>query len=840
MSIVPNELKITINTSIPGFQTIKYNPSMTIKNSSKDDKIFFNPLIKISDSVIKKIPENFKKKQFFDKGLFESLLNFTNKQPLHNLEESTREGVIDNNINVTINTIFPENSVIYIGGKPYVIADLQWSNGDWKIDTKKKKQEIDVSKIRNPLLYEKIVGNDIIEGEAQLRALNPALIYGPSFSDPTPLPPMPLGATGATGPAAPGPAAPEPAAPPVPPAPPGTPLLPPASVPPAPPGTPLLPPASVPPAPPGTLLLPAPEATEPPAPPGTLLLPAPEATAPEPPEVIPDPPAPPALAKKKLIPVIEPIDKLKPSRETARFRNVYQQRNMYYLINSIYGVISDAAKNIIRQMLENTTKTKIQAGVNLSLQAYRQQVESIRINNTPGDGNCFFEAVAQGINYYNYYNQATRIISGIYGTGTNLFTQLYLRRIVYDFIIGWDQLDEYFAAVAPTNVENLNALFSNALNERREILRTEGAPVDITNEEYVEIANNTYIANENFLVEYVNAVPIAVDDYERPFRIIDRGNLEDYILSRNYWGGVVSIIALCETLRLNVIPITINNEGRIFNSYNNFDRRYNNWNKYIFLYSNGNHFDLISFHYQTRQLVNSGAGKNLRFKNILTVKTIFKRTQPPNELLPNELPPIYMLFTIYGAFYSIMLEEGKRTFTYQNELMSIIDNAVIVLHDMPEYENFYNIFMSYFTTSRIPEPVRGELIEDDIEGDNEGENEGENEGDNEGDNEGEGEGGIEGGKRKFTKYKKSSNFLKANEYDKSKLAYYISIDLEVFPGTEMPEEEKKKLKCNKKWNNIRKAYAEFTGSKYIITPVYSDDKTKKNKNKGHNTTKKKN
>ena len=837
MSIVPNELKITINTSIPGFQTIKYNPSMTIKNSSKDEsKIFFNPLIKISDSVIEKIPENLKKKQFFDKGLFQSLLNFTNKQPLHNLEESTRKGVIDNNINVTLHTIFPENSVIYIGEKPYVIADLQWTNGDWKIDTKKKKQEIDVSKIRNPLLYEKIVGNDIIEGEAQLRALNPALIYGPGFSDPTPLPPMPLGATGAPGPGA----------PPVSPAPPETPLFPPASVPPAPvppasvppasvppasvpPAS--VPPASVPPAPPGTLLLPAPEApappvSVPPAPPGTLLLPAPEAPAPEAPEVIPDPPAPPAIAKKNLIPVIEPIDKLKPSRETARFRNIYQQRNMYYLINTIYGVISDAAKNIIRQMLENTTKTKIQGGVNLSLQAYRQQVESIRINNTPDDGNCFFEAVAQGINYYNYYNQATRIISGIYGTGTNLFTQLYLRRIVYDFIIGWDQLDEYFAAVAPTNVENLNALFSNALNERREILRTEGAPVDITNEEYVEIANNTYIANENFLVEFVNAVPIAVDDYEHPFRIIDRINLEDYILSRNYWGGVVSIIALCETLRLNVIPITINNEGRIFNSHNNFDRRYNNWNKYIFLYSNGNHFDLISFHYQTRQLVNSGAGKNLRFKNILTVKTIFKRTQPPYELLPNELPPIYILFTIYGAFYSIMLEEGKRTFTYQNELMSIIDNAVNVLRDMPEYENFYNIFMSYFTTSRIPEPVRGELIE--------GENEGDNEGGIEEDNEGE----IEGGKRK--KYRNSNKFLKTNEYDKSKLAYYISIDLELFPGTEMPEEEKKKLKCNKKWNNIRKAYAEFTGSKYIITPVYSDDKTKKNKNKGHNTTKKKN
>ena len=30
--IIPNELNITINTSVPGFQTIKYKPSMTIPN----------------------------------------------------------------------------------------------------------------------------------------------------------------------------------------------------------------------------------------------------------------------------------------------------------------------------------------------------------------------------------------------------------------------------------------------------------------------------------------------------------------------------------------------------------------------------------------------------------------------------------------------------------------------------------------------------------------------------------------------------------------------------------------------------------------------------------------
>ena len=725
MEIVPNELIININTSIPGYQKIKYKPSMTLKSISKDDdKIFFNPLIKISDSVINKIPEKFKKKQFFEKGLFESLLNFTNKKPLQSLDESTHEGVIDNNIKTTLNTIFPENSVIYIGGKPYVIADLQWSNGDWKIDTKKKKQEIDANKIEDPLLYQEIVEDEIIKGEEQLKSLNPGLIYGPSFSDSKTEPSV----TGVTEPS--------------------------------------------------ELFI---------SKKTPLLITRPEI------EEHPEEDQKKDKIIKKIDPVIEPIDKINFSSDLSQFvRGIYREKNMYNLINKIYRIIPDESK----KMLDKTNKTKIKKDENITIQDYNQQVDSITINTIPGDGNCFFKSVADGINYYNFYNQENRIISGIYGTGTNLFTQLSLRRIVYNFLQTWTHLDYYFENIAPENVDNMNLLFNQALNEKREILRNEGLPEEISNEEYVEIAQNTYIRNENFLVKNVTAVPIEIENYETPFKIIDRINLENYILSVNYWGGEVSIIALCETLRLNIIPITIDNTGRIYNSHNNFDNTYNNWNKYLFLYCNGNHFDLISFHLETRQLVTSITGKALKFKNILTTKTIFKKTQ-----LPNELPPIYILFTIYGAFYSIMTEEGKRNFTYHGELMKVIDNAINVLHTMPEYENFYNSFKHYFTTSRIPVPI------------------------------------IEGGD-KLKKNTHTPSDLHKTE-DKSKLAYYISIDLELYPGTKIPDEEKKKLKCMQKWNNIRKAYAEFTGKKYIIQPVYPDEKTKKNKNNKNNTTKKK-
>ena len=54
------------------------------------------------------------------------------------LKEATRNGYVDHNITVTLDTIFPVNSIIYINKEPYVIADVQWTKGNWKIDTKSR------------------------------------------------------------------------------------------------------------------------------------------------------------------------------------------------------------------------------------------------------------------------------------------------------------------------------------------------------------------------------------------------------------------------------------------------------------------------------------------------------------------------------------------------------------------------------------------------------------------------------------------------------------------------------------------------------------------------------
>ena len=181
--IIPDQLNIIIRTSVPGYQKIEYKPSMTIKDS--DEKgVKFNPLIKLNQSTIDKIPQEYRIKQFFNKGLFQSLLNYNGGTPAKSLLQATRNGYVDNNINVTLNSIFPVGSVIYIGKKPYAISDHQWTKGDWKIDIKQKKEEIDPSKIRDPKLYTELVRDEIISGEEEFSQLPESIIVGNNYSGP--------------------------------------------------------------------------------------------------------------------------------------------------------------------------------------------------------------------------------------------------------------------------------------------------------------------------------------------------------------------------------------------------------------------------------------------------------------------------------------------------------------------------------------------------------------------------------------------------------------------------------------------------------------------------------
>ena len=71
---------------------------------------------------------------------------------------------------------------------------------------------------------------------------------------------------------------------------------------------------------------------------------------------------------------------------------------------------------------------------------------------------------------------------------------------------------------------------------------------------------------------------------------------------------------------------------------------------------------------------------------------------------------------------------------------------------------------------------------------------------------------------------------KDKDGDDSQLAYTITIDMELRPGTSLSPEELTNAKCNSKWNSIRKSWSELSGNPYVIPPVYNKEETNKPQN----------
>jgi hypothetical protein len=118
---IPTELIITINTSIPGFQKLHYTPQFSLGTNS-NEYVLFNPFIKLNQSQVNKVPPDIRIKQFFYRNLFDSLLRYNKVQPVKTLDQAFKNGIINNNIIVTLNTLFAERNKLYVGAKPYTIA----------------------------------------------------------------------------------------------------------------------------------------------------------------------------------------------------------------------------------------------------------------------------------------------------------------------------------------------------------------------------------------------------------------------------------------------------------------------------------------------------------------------------------------------------------------------------------------------------------------------------------------------------------------------------------------------------------------------------------------------
>ena len=181
-SNLTNTLTILLNTRIPGKRNLLYKPQMTIPNSNSS-QVWFDPRIKLKQSIVNKpqplpppallprsqntaqnryqMPNGYQEynnnpqqvqyggetpnerkeiyTQFFNRNEFNNLLLRTmneSPQQIPDLTTAKEEGITDNNIQVTLDTLFKSENVIYIEGAPYTIYAHDWIIGDWQIDTR--------------------------------------------------------------------------------------------------------------------------------------------------------------------------------------------------------------------------------------------------------------------------------------------------------------------------------------------------------------------------------------------------------------------------------------------------------------------------------------------------------------------------------------------------------------------------------------------------------------------------------------------------------------------------------------------------------------------------------
>jgi hypothetical protein len=825
MTSVPNELKITINTNIPGFQTIKYKPYMTLPNDRSDGSVQFNPLVKLKQSVIKSLPPNIQVSEFFNKGLFQSLINSHGLVRAKSLLEATNEGYVDNNINVTLDTLFPSNSVIYINKQPYAIADVQWTKGDWKIDKKiQEMPQLDSTRIRDPYLYQTVVKDEIISGENELNQIPNDIIYGPNYTGPTN---VASGVKKQDNPE--NPENPEnqktylplePSTLPLPPAEPAQSINKPNKptpkylpLPPAEPAQPINRPNK-----PNKPNKPTPEYI--PLPPAEQAQPINKPIKPERQYPALLPPAEtdksstiiPPKKHAKILQIadaqynddkeIEPIDEIKLTasrKSSASLRGYFKDKDYYFMLNTIFKNMNEEEKSVVDKIFKETSGVDVKPSNNLSTKAYNITTDNIRVNENTGAGDCFFIAVADAINFYNsnVNSNADKIIYNNYGKEGMIYTQKMLRELISYYILHMNSINfSELSSVLEYNVSRLNDKFTEQYNAyKKNIFHNKSITPNI----FFDIVNNIYHSDENFLI--MKPTKMTEETIRKPFRPVNKSEIKDYIESSDYWANNVAIDALCEILGLNIIVLeSRENKVRIPYIYNNIKP----WSKYMFLYHENNHYELISFDY---------IFKTFRKEPAFSIKTQKVRIVI-FEKIGKIYPPLSIIFLIFATNY-INIKEINDKNNYQLLgflLKSILGvfNKIETTQTKNDNKKFLDLFNKYFQSPFLVHDKQIEIIKDIQNPIFEKK--------------------IEGGRLFPYEYRQNNE---VNQYDNNKtnISYYVTISMDLKKGTALSKKDISDLKCNHRWNSIRKNYSDLRGLAYTIIPDYTNLPDSNNKSK---------
>jgi hypothetical protein len=175
---IPNTLIIYLKTRIANYYKINFDPSMLVPKVNSHT-VYIDPLVKYTKSAIRDLPNDAPKEllltQFFLPNQFDSLINrilssFFSMQSRRTLEEAKAEGIIDENIELTLATLFRRKNQFYINNRPYTIVGSNWNKGDWEIDTKP------VEKLITP--FAPLKGDELESAEKELNDLGAGVVRG--------------------------------------------------------------------------------------------------------------------------------------------------------------------------------------------------------------------------------------------------------------------------------------------------------------------------------------------------------------------------------------------------------------------------------------------------------------------------------------------------------------------------------------------------------------------------------------------------------------------------------------------------------------------------------------
>ena len=925
MNSIPNELKINMNTNMPGYTKLYYRPNMCNKNN-KSESIQFNPLVKLNSNIIKNALEQFKKIEphispcdlFTNKDKFDTVIVMHKNSSFFfpvTLDEATHKGYISNNINLTLKYLFSPRNVIFLKGEPYSVGAYNWTTDDWALEVKEK--------LKSRTIYPDYTISPLITpGEQQLKRLkqyNPNLVQGANYTpdkdviaagfniptEPNVTQPQPIPLPGVTIPVAPPrppkstitpstsnlpPPAPYPSGiydpyyphppiphqlPPIRPGPgPGTPQLLPG---PAPPGTPQLLPG---PAPPGT-----PQLLPEPAPPGTpQLLPGPAPlqlhnnrliTTPETnsaveeltnetnntiqPEVfnrqqIGIMQLPRLLndknvnSKKKIKQLADNVgidisSILKTENLIVSIKNAiknqvlntptkllqqYFKGNYYKLVNSIYLNFTPTQQSIVNKNFLSQTSVKIKKKQNLSKVSYNSMVESLNVIPNDAGGECFFIAVRDAINNYNYYKNNKITYNG-YGIGNKIFTVQVLRTMVYQYISTNQNAIDLIIIDSESITLNMNNAYIDSVNKllsSRDLTKTTD---DIMN----QVANNfnspSYVVgNPLFRNVPINADFIKLQNDEpdllQPFIAINNNSsLKLYIESSNYWADQNAIMAIYDYLQLNIFVISNRNDvirpmltmycytSQLVEANNR-----NNWDKYMFLYhSNNNHYELVVFNFESKLSPKSP----VKYSQLIS---IYDKNSTNKKFF--YIAPFYLILLMFGSCYIHSKSTSFLDISNQN-ILSILELAfnkivnnqdVINTRESFSSDEFKKQFITYFPgtqlfLSRTPHP------HDNINQDDSTEQPTNN-------------AQLGGAYNRYQPYQPYQSyqpfnqpfkpFNHINQLSDSSICYLINIGLFLKKGNEITDKELRELKCSSAGYSIKSNISTIFGTETIVQPNY--------------------